>query len=420
VNSIEERIRAATRAQAEMMREVRPLSVPSAPDAASRRPRRSLRAHRWRAWLAPAAAALCVLAVGVSLALVKNTPNDGGITRPTQAAGSVPRYYAALSQQPETKDPPMENVVIGDTFTGKTLATISPPAGANFIGVSGAADDRTFVVDTAKIRGDDFTWYLLRITPGTVPGYGLTRLPMPGMSSFAVEGMSLSGSGSKLAVVLMPLHNGSVVIPGTPLALRIYSVATGRLLRTWPTGNGDFSSSGGGGIPGNWAQPSWVDNDTALAFPDASATRLLNVTAPGGSLIPDSQVVCPSVAKFPVGCVNVNDVVSTQLSSDGKTVVCATVTGTDIRTLRWLAYSVSGPGKPRVLYQVTVPGAANSTMLTILWVSPSGNTLIIDWAATPTNTITPADSHVGVIRDGKFTRLPSLPSYLEGQPMVAW
>jgi hypothetical protein len=413
VNSIDDRIRAATRARAQTLREVRPLSLPPAPGApAARRARRGRRA---RAWLAPAAAALCVLAVGISLVLVKDIPNDSGVTSPQPApSDSVPRYYVALVQQPHTEDPPIDNAVIGDTLTGKTLATIKPPAGGNLIGVSGAANDRTFVVEAQDLGSYACTWSLLRITPGTARGYGLTRLPLGDVCASEIMGISLSDSGSELAVVVMP-KPGGVVTPGTEPVLRIYSVASGRLLHEWRVN------------VGNLGNLSWADDDRELAFsttlsddsPDESAMRLLNVTAPGANVLADSRVAWSPGSKASSGSPMILGW-APRLSADGTTVVYPATAGKDRHTLRWLAYSVSDPAKARVLYQVTVP-SADSTMSGISWVSPSGSTLIIDWAATPTATITPAESHVGVVRDGTFTRL-TLPASVTGLglPIFAW
>ena len=41
---------------------------------------------------------------------------------------------------------------MGDSSTGKVLATVKPPAHFTFAGVTGAADDRTFVLDATRYR----------------------------------------------------------------------------------------------------------------------------------------------------------------------------------------------------------------------------------------------------------------------------
>jgi hypothetical protein len=192
-------------------------------------------------------------------------------------------------------------------------------------------------------------------------------------------------------------------------------VASGRLLHEWRVN------------VGNLGNLSWADDDRELAFsttlsddsPDESAVRLLNVTAPGDNVLADSRVAWSPGSKASSGSPMILGW-APRLSADGTTVVYPATAGKDRHTLRWLAYSVSDPAKARVLYQVTVP-SADSTMSGISWVSPSGSTLIIDWAATPTATITPAESHVGVVRDGTFTRL-TLPASVTGLglPIFAW
>ena len=114
-------VRAATRAYGETVTEVRPLDLTAAAKPGERhvRPRRK---RRFPAWLAPVAAAAAVVALAVSLVIVRNIP-----ARPAPAAGGVPRYYAALTPQgPQEFQNPL---VVGDTLTGARLATLTP-AGA--------------------------------------------------------------------------------------------------------------------------------------------------------------------------------------------------------------------------------------------------------------------------------------------------
>ena len=67
MNWVEDQVRAATRAEASTLREVRPLRLPAAaaPGRAAR-PRFAARwPRRWRGWLAPVAAAAVVIALAV-------------------------------------------------------------------------------------------------------------------------------------------------------------------------------------------------------------------------------------------------------------------------------------------------------------------------------------------------------------------
>lgn len=451
-------VRAATRAYGETVQDIRPLDLPPA-DAASfgpavtagppwaELPRRRRggrahrvrgRAHRVRGWAAPVGAAAAVIALAISLIVAQGLSHEGHAAPagPSVTSG-VPRYYVALDQ-PDKKQAALDDVLIGDAFTGRTLATITPPAGATFRGVTGAADDRTFIVDTMKIAHNGnpslaITWYLLRVTPGTAPGYRLTRLPIPDMSAWGVQGIALSRSGTELALALVRANGQSGIFP---FELQTYSVTTGKLLRAWSTNQG-----GMWGpvifVPGTQDDLlSWADNDTTLAFPAVRGERLLNTTAPGDNLIADSRPA-GSVSWEPSrGCLT-----EPLLSPDGKTAVCTSVTGhasaatgplaftsgssrgTSREVLRWLAYSVSAPEKTRTTYQVTVQAPnSDSSMAAILWVSPSGNTMIVDWALSPTTAFTRADSHVGVVSNGRFTplRMASASFFQNGWPTIAW
>jgi hypothetical protein len=81
------------------------------------------------------------------------------------------------------------------------VATVTPPDGMTFQSVSGASDDRTFVlfVTSYAAKWSTGLWYELRIAPGTAHLATLTHLPVKPLPY--VETMALSESGSELAVV---------------------------------------------------------------------------------------------------------------------------------------------------------------------------------------------------------------------------
>jgi len=410
MNSLEDRVRAATRAQAQTLREVGPLRLSPAPA------RRAIRRRRWRGWLAPTTAAALVIAIAVALVVVRDIPNGRAIPQGT-AASSVPPYYAAIDSQPGTS-PSTSRLVIGDTLTGARLATIAPPRGRWFAGVTGASDDRTFVVSTRLDAGNGsttlaVTWYLLRIAPGGTPAYRLTRLAIPDMGSWGVQTIALSGSGRQLAMTVFPPKQE----PGRQdWGLRIYSVATGKLLRAWSANDWTYLSL---------VTLSWVDGDRAVAFPTfevpkgtAASTireseRLIEVTAPGGDLLAHSRVIWSTQttagAYAPARCLG-----GARVTADGKTVVCvtgpvgSTTPGNGQVTLEWLTYLTSAPTVPRVLYKVTVDAPSSDTDVSgVLWSDPSGSTFIIEWAVA--RSITASTVHFGVVSHGQFRPLPSLP-----------
>jgi hypothetical protein len=198
MTTTEDVVRAATRAYGETVAEIRPLDLTR--PVAGTRPRRP---RRFPAWVAPVTAAAVVMALAVSLVLVRDIPNGPVVPAkpPATAVGGVPRYYADPIPAGEN---PWSDLVIGDLFTGARLATIAPPSGSTFANVTGAADDRTFVADTMLARHlgkpSSVTWYLVRITPGAwVPDYqalppGHALLDHPGHRPLLVRRQARDGA----------------------------------------------------------------------------------------------------------------------------------------------------------------------------------------------------------------------------------
>ena len=239
----EDLIRSTAVAIAATVREVPPLRLPTVTDDPrtvarhARGRRRAPGARRLRGWLVPAAAAAVVLAIALSLVLIRDIPNGrvAPPTRPVPVVDGVPTYYAGLAKTSDVQTSP-EQIVVGDTVTGKRLATVAPPAGTTFAGITGAADDRTFVVDTQPGSLDPEsepwqprTWYLLRIDPGSAHPARLTPLPIPGTAAGTnVLGIALSPDGTELAVGLQP---DGLNDPSAPTYLQVYSIASGAALR---------------------------------------------------------------------------------------------------------------------------------------------------------------------------------------------
>jgi hypothetical protein len=432
----EDAVRAATKAYGETVTEIRPLDLARpAPRTRPRHPR------RFPAWVAPVTAAAAVIALAISLVLVRGIPNGPVVPakRPATAGGAVPRYYADPVAAGKNA---WLDLAIGDLFTGARLATIAPPAGSTFANVTGAADDRTFVADTMPIRRNSkpsataVTWYLVRISPGAAPGYQMSRLSLPDMRSWTIQGVALSASGDELAMALTPAQSG---LPAR--VLQIYSVATGTLLRTWSTTDTAAFAGSFATVPGMAATTPlyWVDGDRALAFPaqqvppagtqgkaGPQTERLLDVTASGGDLIADSRVIwteSPATQATGAGC---SLDTSLLVTPDAKTVVCGAVSFVTLSgsgnntheriTLRWLAYSVPAT-TARTLYQATVETkVASGASIAVLWASPSGDTVIVDWGVAR-NTEPPGN--LGLVSHGTFTPLPSVPSFLH-IPGPAW
>ena len=107
--------------------------------------------------MAPVTAAVAVIALAVSLVMV-GMSNGTVVPRQSASPSTVPpQYYVGIcggatgwyGSAPLTstkEDVPPNHLVVGDTFTGKSSATIAAPTGTAWTGGStAAADDRTFV-----------------------------------------------------------------------------------------------------------------------------------------------------------------------------------------------------------------------------------------------------------------------------------
>jgi hypothetical protein len=304
--------------------------------------------------------------------------------------------------------------------------------------VTGAADDRTFVVSTMPVDPTvqpslPVAWYLLRIAPGGAPGYRLTRLAIPDMKSWAVEAIAVSGSGNELAMTLLPAARH--LDPGG-WELRTYSVATGKLLGSWSL-SGSATLSASVAFPGDQDQPlGWADGDRAVAFQyfDTIGTkasvlresaRLLDVAARSGDLIADSQIIWSTLMTGGGQPVAHQCYPGTpRVTADGKSVLCSTgpvgaKQGRSRVTLEWLASATTGPEVPRVLYEVIVDVPFGiQTVSGVSWAGTSGGPVIAFWSDSPGVS---SDTHFGVIRHGQFLPLPPVPIALHPeQPAVAW
>jgi hypothetical protein len=441
--TVEDQLRAAGRAVSDQVRELPDLDLRTQPAARRARARVFRRWPGAGRWLIPMAAAAAVVAVAATLVAVKSPPRVTPKTsagpshsaRPTATSAPVdpealPGYFVAINdlegqvplrspgQSGTVKEPKADSAIVGETLTGERLATIVPPAGSTFVGVTGAADDRTFVLDSVKLaegRGgllwafQPRTWYLLRIRPGATPVQTLTTLPISLPSGADVNGVALSPDGTKLAV----LYQVPGTIAGFPydglFTLGIYSVATGAVLRSW-TGDdphhGSYAYGSSDGLPDPNANLTWTSDGQRLAFAyrnsrDQNSSlylRELNVAGPGGDLFTDSRVVATIGASVTTGRSKIwCD--SLGITGDGRTAVCgaelpktppvgATLdaltqpgpwTGcagpTDLAYPGLVKISLAGDLLAQVLYEdeLACGGAADTS---VLWSSPSGGTVL--------------------------------------------
>jgi hypothetical protein len=416
-------VRTATRARAELVRDIRPAPAPRVP-----RLRRQTAAgppRQWLSWGGPLTAAAVVVVLALSLVAVRQFaprlhPFGGAAT------SALPRYYVAgtLTAPPSSNLWTYGPLIIGDDRTGNEVAVVNPPSGVSFLAAEGAADDRTFVVEgfqpgkksTHQPRAVSVSvvWYLLRITPGAGQPYRLTRLPIPATWVSTGGQYSLSPDGRELAVFSVSDTRSART------TLRIYSMPTGRLLRTWTTS--EQVTDGPGQVT-----MTWLSDGRQLAFSANLVDgvdrhlqlRSLNLTAPGTDLMAASR---------PLLTVPINGISSCwQLwaTADGKTGICATRygfaggLGTKAGCARNLpqlvAYSLS-TGKPRRSLVRWHYGQCAANGASLLWMNATGSQFAVGfWFAQSGNEMT-AKSLTGVVvlstAAGRLTPVPMPPALL--------
>jgi len=451
MNTTEDRARAAMRAIAGTVNDAPPLPLGrSHAGARTRRP-------RWRPWIAPLAAAIAVIAIAVTLVVLRGTPHPRPVTplppRPVPSP-TVPRYYVAVNQPGEYSP---ASLVVADSRTGVKLATIEPLPGTTFTGVTGAADDRTFVVES---QPDDLgeenepwqprTWYLLRIAPGATATVELHSLPIPRTpAGSGVDAIALSPDGKELAVAIQP---DAVNRPGAPVYLRLYSVATGAMLRSWSTT--DVTAVFGGpkySGPDRDTVITWLDDGHTLAFGSSWTTglpkqadgsdvqptaaqrknirhyvtiRTLNTAGPAGNLLADSRVVWSAVSDpdEPSARLSCQSELIPLVAADGKVVVCGATAvlhspGAKItacpaippwKDMGFLGYSTSTGKLADVLARYPVRCATINAAIYPLRVSDSGDAVLgyLDVGHSGTLSQTHPGAQFGVFSHGTFTPLP--------------
>ena len=423
MNVSADQVRAATRAASAVITadKVPPLQLDESPG-------RREHGHLFRlAWIAPLAAAAAVVivvvgsvAVGSWLARSGNGHKQGALLG---SSTGVPPYYVAVENS--------SLAVVRATATGATLARIRTRT--PFVGVTGAADDRTFVLDAQRqVMGPTVRWprqpafYLLRLTASGAEE-SLKRLTLPALpTGVAVTGLALSPDGSKLAVEV-DKNNFSA----GALEIRVYTLATGAF-RSWvaidsidPVDPGGFTGSG---VDGSQTI-SWAADSTTLAFDwrnqSLIGVRLLDTRASGDDLIADSRLAVvqanfksqggPQSGSPAESKDNVSQCVTDSIISlDGSAIVCGYTT-TIVRsrhaydtTTGFIRYSTR-TGKPtRILGVVQFRGQAPGD-ISLYWTDSKGKILI-------GGVLTPSGIRVGVINGKRFTPLPGI----TGLGAAAW
>jgi hypothetical protein len=331
-----------------------------------------------RRWLVPLAAAASVVAVtAVALIAGRALPAKP----PRAAAPAVPPYYVAVQTSGPASRPATAASVatVRSTATGAVLATIRPPAPfTGFSLVSGAADDRTFLLLAhGAVRRNGNVWnrfYLLHIDPFAatapkraslirLPVHGRGPLPVP--SDWQVQAMALSPDGGSLVAVMINGDGGYLLVVYSDLWDNSGSTRAGRIC-----------PHVGLGLPGTGPSCSMV----AVSWVQAQV-RI--------GLVPGARGKWHVVQLTPEGL----SVLISYRESGGAPVVLNRLSGANFGSLTWIHMPAHVTGRTNG-YRILRTVAAQS----VLWTSADGNEFIAS-GARPGQT-------AGIYRGRSYTPLP--------------
>jgi hypothetical protein len=296
MTDIETRLREGLRAEAARVQPhlLRELRIP---------PRRRLRGS-WRRsglwpgprmlpWLAPVAAALAVIAVisGVRLTVDSRPPGPPRATPQVTAAAPatpVPPYYVAANFHTQAK------AWVYDSVTGQVLAKVGV-AGQLPIGITAAADDRTFALVFQDLYRPAFVTFMGLTLGADGHPAAYRRLPvnLPAGTSFGE--MALSPDGQTLAMSLS-IEPSQAAIEANP-KVELNRTTEIELISLRTSASRTWVAAPGVGI----GDLSWARGAQTLAFlasrrggsPNDSLgqVRVLNVSHPPGGLMTSSTAV---------------------------------------------------------------------------------------------------------------------------------
>jgi len=425
VSTLEDRVRAAFRADAET---VLPDAVPGPPARPARsRPRRSR--PRWVRFLIPLAAATAVAAVvvGVSMAVPElrgpghragtpassapfspvpkyPLPTSGPLPAPvlgamasrgvpaSAPAPGVPRNYVTNESIASTVN---DQLAVRDTATGAVVGRISPPGDDLFASITAVAGDRTFVTAVTGHGCTDSRLYQFRLNDQGQPGpLEPLHVTVPG---------SISQIGGDLAIT----PDGRTIAYNAALCGRaenevgVIDLAT-RQVATWavPLDPRDNLATQVMGL-------SLSADGSLLGFETFSGARVLNTGAPGGSVFQRGRMISRTALWAALG------------ASDATLYTCAVSPDTTPlpRTggVTYAAAPLDG-GQPKVIARRTgLPSPQ-------CWASldPSGGYLLVEY---PVHGPYPLDAgyvRAGVLnlRTGRLTPTPA--ASFSGPEDIAW
>lgn len=207
MNTVEDRLRAATQAAAQTVApgSAPPLRLPSRAPRRLSRPGQTPR-RRWNRIAIPLAAAAAVAAVVIS-SVYLGQQRSADSRAATAALAQIPPYFLTTGQVANAR-----HAWIAATATGKAVATVPVPRG-DFIAYLAAGGHGTFAMATVPrteedvvggFDGQQMHLFLIRFQPGsrTVSEIPLANLDVALAQVPEIDGITLSPNGSKLAVAL--------------------------------------------------------------------------------------------------------------------------------------------------------------------------------------------------------------------------
>jgi hypothetical protein len=365
-----------------------------------------------RRWLAPAMSAVLVAALIAGAAALSYAGHRTPALNlrqqdATQSGAGIPGYYVALTftgngQCCNTGEAPapQTQAVVRATATGTVVAAITPPKPYfTFTGVTGSADDRTFVLAAQKLARlplETFPatrFFLLRINPASRSRAGLARLtplPIPVPAGDGVSDLALSPNGASLAAVITPG-------PGFGALLHVFNLSTGAD-RTWtPEGVGT------GLGPGMQGSLSWTADGRNLAFiwtgTGGNGVRLLNTTLAGSNLLANSRPVVQSPAPpFPYWR-------QALITPDGHAIIAVLEVPTNPVTQKLVEFSAQTGESLLLLNDIKV---FNDNFERVQWMSQTGQVLIATGTTHSSNPLHAPffEGAAGILTGGHFTPLP--------------
>lgn len=404
---------------------------------------REARRRQRRRWLA-AGVAVVMLAdlAGVAAGLAgyrhdragsRGHPGNEAAAAGAAAQSGVPRYYMALVPT-DVKAYAEDGLDVGyaavkDRITGQTVATVRPPRPyIEFIGVTGAADDRTFVLTAQSTVAGSQTlrdkFFYARFTPAG-NAVTLTPLALKGLPvSNDVPEAALSPDGTRLAVASQM----------GPVQITVYSLPGGAA-RTWTASARashftsdvtDFLSWSRAGILAfGWGgSGGFVLQNGRLKLDKRLETRpgeyLLNTNTPGGRLLADSRDAVCVPQPLPTGDYR-GWAGGGYLTPDGATIISVVPQPIPVGQRPPSCTQMPGGGGPpptmpeleefsattgratRVLYTSRSHGGLAGA---VYWSNDSGSVVIVEGKLTPGVESVAGPWVFGILRGSTFTPIP--------------